>query len=172
MPELKRAGVKLTADGTAQYKADLKSATAALRQMAEESKRNVVALGNNASASKKYGLAIKDLGNTAKLAQAKLNVLQDRQKQLSESSRIFASEINKLENKMKTAKGDTTELSNALAELRSKESLNNAELHKLNATIARTETQMIKAKNAASQMIDEYRNAGGRFADVSEKLKL
>ncbi|NEF22923.1 phage tail tape measure protein [Staphylococcus aureus] len=171
MPELKRAGVKLTADGTAQYKADLKSATAALRQMAEESKRNVVALGNNASASKKYGLAIKDLGNTAKLAQAKLNVLQDRQKQLSESSRIFASEINKLENKMKTAKGDTTELSNALAELRSKESLNNAELHKLNATIARTETQMIKAKNAASQMIDEYRNAGGRFADVSEKLK-
>ena len=37
---------------------------------------------------------------------------------------------------MKTAKGDTTELSNALAELRSKESLNNAELHKLNATIA------------------------------------
>ena len=47
--------------------------------MAEESKRNVVALGNNASASKKYGLAIKDLGNTAKLAQAKLNVLQDRQ---------------------------------------------------------------------------------------------
>ena len=59
---------------------------------------------------------------------------------------------------MKTAKGDTTELSNALAELRSKESLNNAELHKLNATIARTETQMIKAKNAASQMIDEYRN--------------
>lgn len=52
MPELKRAGVKLTADGTAQYKADLKSATAALRQMAEESKRNVVALGNNASASK------------------------------------------------------------------------------------------------------------------------
>ena len=53
----------------------------------------------------------------------------------------FASEINKLENKMKTAKGDTTELSNALAELRSKESLNNAELHKLNATIARTETQ-------------------------------
>ena len=50
-----------------------------------------------------------------------------------------------------------------LAELRSKESLNNAELHKLNATIARTETQMIKAKNAASQMIDEYRNAGGRL---------
>lgn len=36
MPELKRAGVKLTADGTAQYKADLKSATAALRQMAED----------------------------------------------------------------------------------------------------------------------------------------
>ena len=32
--------------------------------------------------------------------------------------------------------------------------------------------KMIKAKNAASQMIDEYRNAGGRFADVSEKLKL
>ena len=68
MPELKRAGVKLTADGTAQYKADLKVLLLHWRQMAEESKRNVVALGNNASASKKYGLAIKDLGNTAKLA--------------------------------------------------------------------------------------------------------
>lgn len=171
MGELKRAGVKLTAEGTVQYKADLKSATAALQQMAAESKRNIAALGEGASASKRYGVAIKDLGNTAKLTQAKLEVLYDKQKQLANSSRVYASEIGKLEHQLKNAKGDTSQLSSALAELRSKESLNNAELSKLNATIARTETQMIKAKNATAQMMNEYRNAGGRFADVSEKLK-
>lgn len=52
LAELKRAGIKLTAEGSAQYKADLKSATAALQQMAAESKRNIAALGQNASASK------------------------------------------------------------------------------------------------------------------------
>ena len=46
--------------------------------MAAESKRNIAALGQNASASKRYGLAIKDLGN-AKLAQAKLDVLNTKQ---------------------------------------------------------------------------------------------
>ncbi|MGX0073149.1 phage tail tape measure protein [Staphylococcus epidermidis] len=171
MAELKRAGIKLTAEGSAQYKADLKSATAALQQMAAESKRNIAALGQNASASKRYGLAIKDLGNTAKLAQAKLDVLNTKQKQLANSSRVYASEINKLENQLKGAKGNTSQLSSALAELRSKESLNNAELSRLNATIAKTETQMLKAKSAANQMTNEYRNAGGRFADVSEKMK-
>ncbi|MDQ6160652.1 phage tail tape measure protein [Staphylococcus epidermidis] len=171
MAELKRAGIKLTAEGSAQYKADLKSATAALQQMAAESKRNIAALGQNASASKRYGLAIKDLGNTAKLAQAKLDVLNTKQKQLANSSRVYASEINKLENQLKGAKGNTSQLSSALAELRSKESLNNAELSRLNATIAKTETQMLKAKSAANQMANEYRNAGGRFADVSEKMK-
>ncbi|MEK4887978.1 MULTISPECIES: phage tail tape measure protein [unclassified Staphylococcus] len=171
MAELKRAGIKLTAEGSAQYKADLKSATAALQQMAAESKRNIAALGQNASASKRYGLAIKDLGNTAKLAQAKLDVLNTKQKQLANSSRVYASEINKLENHLKGAKGNTSQLSSALAELRSKESLNNAELSRLNATIAKTETQMLKAKSAANQMANEYRNAGGRFADVSEKMK-
>lgn len=171
MAELKRAGIKLTAEGSAQYKADLKSATAALQQMAAESKRNIAALGQNASASKRYGLAIKDLGNTAKLAQAKLDVLNTKQKQLANSSRIYASEINKLESQLKGAKGNTSQLSNALAELRSKESLNNAELSRLNATIAKTETQMLKAKSAANQMANEYRNAGGRFTDVSEKMK-
>ena len=171
MAELKRAGIKLTAEGSAQYKADLKSATAALQQMAAESKRNIASLGQNASASKRYGLAIKDLGNTAKLAQAKLDVLNTKQKQLANSSRVYASEINKLENQLKGAKGNTSQLSSALAELRSKESLNNAELSRLNATIAKTETQMLKAKSAANQMANEYRNAGGRFADVSEKMK-
>lgn len=171
MAELKRAGIKLTAEGSAQYKADLKSATAALQQMAAESKRNIAALGQNANASKRYGLAIKDLGNTAKLAQAKLDVLNTKQKQLANSSRVYASEINKLENQLKGAKGNTSQLSSALAELRSKESLNNAELSRLNATIAKTETQMLKAKSAANQMANEYRNAGGRFADVSEKMK-
>ena len=119
MAELKRAGIKLTAEGSAQYKADLKSATAALQQMAAESKRNIAALGQNASASKRYGLAIKDLGNTAKLAQAKLDVLNTKQKQLANSSRVYASEINKLENHLKGAKGNTSQLSSALAELRS-----------------------------------------------------
>lgn len=90
---------------------------------------------------------------------------------MANSSRVYASEINKLENQLKGAKGNTSQLSSALAELRSKESLNNAELSRLNATIAKTETQMLKAKSAANQMANEYRNAGGRFADVSEKMK-
>lgn len=202
---LRKAGVRLTLEGQAEYKAGLANINREQRLLAEQSKLAVAQLGTQASRQQTYTTGMTNYSKQIAVASDKVNVLKNRQSELpkvqtqiksslentNEAYRESQKETERLKNnydKMREAlggnheatkavkeeyeasKAETKELATEIKSLEKAYNANEKELANLPFTLNKAEVATQNLRNEAQKLHEEYRNAGGRYADVVDSL--
>ena len=81
---LKEAGIRLTLQGAAEYRAGLRGISQELRTMGTESKLAVAQLGNNAKITDTYQTQMNNLGKQMDISTQKTSLLGAQQKKLGD----------------------------------------------------------------------------------------
>lgn len=90
---LREAGVRLTLQGEAEYRAGIKGISQEMRTMATESKLAISQLGNNASITNKYNTQMKSLSSEMKIASTNTSALTERQRRLPQVQREISTAL-------------------------------------------------------------------------------
>jgi len=117
MAELRRMGVRLTAEGVNQYKQDLKSAGQEARLMSQETRLAMAELGNGASATNKFETQLKSLGREYDVQKNKLKTLENAQKTFSTSLNLTEREIEQTTSALTKSQRETNRLEKEYREL-------------------------------------------------------
>lgn len=110
--ELRRMGVRLTAEGVSQYKQDLRDAGQEARLMSQETRLAMAELGNSASATEKFETQLKSLGNQYDTHKNKLKTLASGQKEFKTSLSLVEREIDDTTQAFKESSRETERLEN------------------------------------------------------------
>lgn len=110
MAELRRMGVRLTAEGVNQYKEDLRSAGREAREMSQETRLAMLELGNNASEADKFTTKLKGLERQYEVQRNKLKTLTNAQKEYSTSLNLVEREISDTTNELRQSQRATNSL--------------------------------------------------------------
>lgn len=202
---LRKAGISLTLEGQAAYKAGLSEINREQRLLAQESKLAVAQLGTQASRQQTYTTQMDNYSKRIQVASDKTDVFKNRQKELpgiqtqlsktlkdtNAAYQASVRETERLKNnyeQMKTAlgsnneatkaakkayqdsKAETKELGDEVKRLEKAYDSNEKELQNLPFSLSKAELATQQLRNEAQKLHEEYRNAGGRLADVSAKF--
>lgn len=202
---LRKAGVSLTIEGQAAYKAGIAEINREQRLLAEQSKLAVAQLGTQASRQATYTTSMGNYAKQIQVASDKTNTLRNRQKELpgvqnqiktaldntNASYRDSQKETERLKNnyeqmrealgsnneatkqakeEYQASKAETKELASEVKQLEKAYSANEKELSNLPFSLNKAEVATQNLRNEAQRLHEEYRNAGGRYADLSNDL--
>ena len=202
---LRKAGVSLTIEGQAAYKAGIAEINREQRLLAEQSKLAVAQLGTQASRQATYSTSMSNYAKQIQVASDKTNTLRNRQKELpgvqnqiktaldntNASYRDSQKETERLKNnyeqmrealgsnneatkqakeEYQASKAETKELASEIKSLEKAYNANEKELSNLPFSLNKAEVATQQLRNEAQRLHEEYRNAGGRYADLSNDL--
>lgn len=112
MAELRKMGVRLTAEGVSQYKDDLRSAGREARQMSQETRLAMAELGSGASSTDKLTTRLKSLGKQYEAEKSRVSLLTNSQKEFKTSLNLVGREIKTTSSKLKDSQKETNRLEN------------------------------------------------------------
>lgn len=112
MAELRKIGVRLTAEGVNQYKDDLRSAGKEARLMSQETKIAMLELGEGASSADKFQTQLKGLERQYDVQKNKLKTLTNSQKDFTTSLDLTQREIKDTSSAFKESSRETDRLEN------------------------------------------------------------
>lgn len=107
---LRKVGVIFTAEGHAQYMADLKQVNQEMRTMSTQSKLAVAQLGNNASITDTYGAKMKSMGAQIDVSSQRTKILTTLQKTLGDEQKRLPKLIEDTNKKYKESNTVTKDL--------------------------------------------------------------
>lgn len=110
--ELRKMGVRLTAEGVNQYKQDLKDAGREARLMSQETQLAMLEIGNGASSTDKFQTQLKSLGREYDVQKNKLKTLTTSQKEFTTSLDLVEREIKDTSSAFKESSRETDRLEN------------------------------------------------------------
>lgn len=117
MSELRKMGVRLTAEGVNQYKDDLRSAGREARLMSQETKLAMLELGDGASSADKFQTKLKGLEREYDVQKNKLKTLTTAQKEYTTSLDLVEREIKDTSSAFKASQAETNRLEKEYKEL-------------------------------------------------------
>lgn len=117
MAELRKMGVRLTAEGVNQYKEDLRSAGKEARLMSQETKIAMLELGTGASAADRFQTNLKGLSSEYDVQRNKLKTLSNAQKQYTSSLDLVEREIKDTSSALSNSQKETNRLEKEYREL-------------------------------------------------------
>lgn len=110
--ELRKMGVRLTAEGVNQYKDDLRSAGREARLMSQETRLAMAELGNGASSTEKLTTRLKGLGREYDVQKNRVSTLTNSQKEFQTSLNLVGREIKTTSTQLKDSQKETNRLEN------------------------------------------------------------
>lgn len=110
--ELRKMGVRLTAEGVNQYKDDLRSAGREARLMSQETRLAMAELGNGASSTEKLTTRLKGLGREYDVQKNRVSTLTNSQKEFQTSLNLVGREIKTTSSQLKDSQRETNRLEN------------------------------------------------------------
>jgi TP901 family phage tail tape measure protein len=108
--ELRKMGVRLTAEGVNQYKDDLRSAGREARLMSQETRLAMAELGHGASSTDKLTTRLKGLGNEYKVQENRVKTLNNAQKEFQTSLNFVGREIKTTSSQLEKSQKETNRL--------------------------------------------------------------
>lgn len=110
--ELRRMGVRLTAEGVNQYKDDLRSAGREARLMSQETRLAMSELGTGASSTEKLTTRLKGLGREYDVQKNRVSLLTNSQKEFQTSLNLVGREVKTTSSQLKDSQRETNRLEN------------------------------------------------------------
>lgn len=110
--ELRRMGVRLTAEGVNQYKEDLRSAGREARLMSQETRLAMAELGTGASSTERLTTRLKGLGREYNVQEQRVRTLTNSQKEFQTSLNLVGREIKTTSSQLKDSQRETNRLEN------------------------------------------------------------
>lgn len=110
--ELRRMGVRLTAEGVNQYKDDLRSAGREARLMSQETRLAMAELGTGASSTERLTTRLKGLGREYDVQKNRVSLLTNSQKEFQSSLNLVGREIKTTSSQLKDSQRETNRLEN------------------------------------------------------------
>ncbi|MFL2135446.1 phage tail tape measure protein [Ruoffia sp. FAM 24228] len=184
---IREAGVRLTLQGEAAYRAGIKGISQEMRTLATESKLTIAQLGNNASTTDTYSAKMKSMGNEIQMASRQTEVLKNRQSDLPRVQKEISSALDgtnkaykessdrtkELQKQYETSIGvsgryskETIEIKEALDASKEETKLLEAEVNKLSSAYSKNEKELAKLPNElakAELATQELRNETQRL---------
>jgi len=130
MAELRKMGVRLTAEGVNQYKDDLRSAGREARLMSQETKIAMLELGEGASSADKFQTQLKSLDREYDVQKNKLKSLSSAQKEFTTSLDLVEREIKDTSSALSASQKETNRLEKEYRSLSKSTTSNAAETKK------------------------------------------
>lgn len=112
MAELRKMGVRLTAEGVNQYKEDLRSAGREARLMSQETRLSMAELGDSASYTEQLTTRMKGLSKQYEVDQNRVKMLTKSQKEFRTSLDFVGREIKSTSAQLKDSQRETNRLEN------------------------------------------------------------
>lgn len=184
---IREAGVRLTLQGEAAYRAGIKGISQEMRTLATESKLTIAQLGNNASTTDTYSAKMKSMGNEIQMASRQTEVLKNRQSDLPRVQKEISSALDdtnkaykesadrtkELQKQYETSIGvsgryskETIEIKEALDASKEETKLLESEVNKLSSAYSKNEKELAKLPNElakAELATQELRNETQRL---------
>lgn len=167
---LREAGIRLTLQGAAEYKAGLKGVSQELRTMSTESKLALAQLGNNASITDTYNTRMKSLGNEIKLTTDKTRMFSDRQRDLSKSQDEITKSIEKTTASYKSSQAETKKLKDEYDKLVESQGKNSKEAKEARAEWKESEKATNALKKELNQLEVAYNQNSKELAKMPNEL--
>lgn len=153
---IREAGVRLTLQGEAGYRAGIKGISQEMRTLATESKLAIAQLGNNASITDTYSTKMKSMGNEIQMASRQTEVLKNRQSDLPRVQKEISSALDDTNKAYKESAKETERLKN------------NYEL--MRKALGRNHEETIKAKEAYETSKKATSDLKREHKDLSSEL--
>lgn len=112
MAQLRKIGVRLTAEGVSQYKEDLRTAGREARLMSQETRLAMAELGTGASSTERFTTTLKGLGNEYTVQENRVKMLTNSQKGFQTSLNMVGREIKTTSSQLKDSQRETNRLEN------------------------------------------------------------
>lgn len=174
MSELRKMGVRLTAEGVNQYKEDLRSAGKEARLMSQETKIAMLELGTGASAADRFQTNLKGLSSEYDVQRNKLKTLSNAQKQYTSSLNLIEREITDTSSALKTSQNETSRLEKEYRELARTTSNSAIETNKAKQAWQDSSGTLKTNQNETNRLEKEYRELSktlGSNATETKKAK-
>lgn len=172
--ELRKMGVRLTAEGVNQYKDDLRSAGREARLMSQETKIAMLELGEGASSADKFQTQLKGLDREYDVQKNKLKTLSNAQKEYTTSLGLVEREITSTTSALKTSQSETNRLEKEYRTLAKTTSTSATETNKAKQAFQDSSGTLKTTQNEANRLEKEYRELGktlGYNATETKKAK-
>lgn len=172
--ELRKLGVRLTAEGVNQYKDDLRSAGSAARLMSQETKIAMLELGEGASSADKFQTQLKSLDREYDVQKNKLKTLSNAQKEFTTSLGLVEREITSTTSALKTSQSETNRLEKEYRTLAKTTSNSAIETNKAKQAFQDSSGTLKTTQNETNRLEKEYRELGktlGYNATETKKAK-
>lgn len=167
---LREAGIRLTLQGQAEYKAGLKGISQEMRTMSTESKLSVAQLGNNATITDTYSTRMKSMGTEIETAGKKAETFRNQQEKLSKVMTELPGKVKDTNSAWRESQKETERLENNYKQMSKALGENHAETLKAKAAYEESKTATSNLKTEHSELSRELNRTEKELSKLPNEL--
>lgn len=167
---LREAGIRLTLQGAAEYKAGLKGVSQEIRTMATESKLALAQLGNNASITDTYNTRMKGMGTQLQSTGKRVDTLRGQQEKLNKIYSELPKRVNDVNRAYQDSVKETDRLENNYKQMSKALGENHKETIKAKQAWEESKTTTSGLKTEHKELADELKRTEKELTKLPNEL--